>query len=101
MKGPLKLVLIALVSALAGYLAYHYVLETVPPELSRTEFLVEVVAGRVHKVEIKDQEVITGESSTRGKFRTAFHKDGDEDLLEELKKEGVEVSYASSGLTLF
>src|SRR5262250_319537 len=76
---------IALVAALiAGATAFYLVPEPLP-ELTRAEFLVEVRAGHVRSVEIEDQEVIIADSSTRGKFRTDFHKDEDVNLPAELR----------------
>src|SRR6516225_11578827 len=66
--------LFALVAALiVGVIAFHLVPEPLP-ELTRAEFMAEVRAGHVRRVEIREQEVIIGESSTRGKFRTEFDR---------------------------
>jgi hypothetical protein len=78
----------------AAWLAFHYMPKPLP-ELSRTEFLTEVREGRVHKVTVEDHDVIIGESTTRGAFRTAFKK-SDTALLGELFELGVEVVYEES-----
>jgi hypothetical protein len=52
------------------------------PELSRAEFLDEVRAGPVRKIEIEDQEVILSESTTRVCFRSGFDKNRDAQLAD-------------------
>jgi hypothetical protein len=78
-----------------GVVAFWFVPKPLP-ELSRAEFMDEVHAGHVHRVEIEDQEVILGESTTRGPFRTAFGRVRDGGLPEELRAAGVEVWYSKS-----
>jgi hypothetical protein len=63
------------------------------PELTHAEFMAEVRAGHVHRVEIKDQEVIIGESSTRGEFRAEFDRYKDVNLPAELRALGIEVLF--------
>src|SRR5580700_8764147 len=92
MKVTLRLGIAVLVGVIAAWLTFQHI----PPELSRAEFMAEVRAGHVHKVIIKDEEVITGESSTRGPFRTAFKKAEDAKLVTELRALGVEVIFEKS-----
>ncbi len=95
MKVYRKLGLI-LLAAIAGWIAFRLVPKPLP-EISRAEFLTEVREGRVRKAVILDREVITGESTTRGPFRTAFHDRDDAVLLTELRALGVEVVFEESG----
>jgi len=88
--------LFALVAALiAGVTAFYLVPEPLP-ELTRAEFMTEVRAGHVRRVEIEDQQVIIGESSTRGEFRTEFDRYKDVDLPAELRALGIEVLFSTS-----
>jgi hypothetical protein len=52
-------------AVIVGVVAFWFVPKPLP-ELSRAEFMDEVRAGHVHRVEIEEQEVILGESTTRG-----------------------------------
>ena len=88
--------LFALVAALiVGVTAFHLVPEPLP-ELTRAEFMAEVRAGHVRGIEIREQEVIIGESSTRGEFRTEFDRNKDVDLPAELRALGIEVLFSES-----
>ena len=88
--------LFALVAALiAGVTAFYLVPEPLP-ELTRAEFMTEVRAGHVRRVEIEDQQVIIGESSTRGEFRTEFDRHKDVNLPAELRALGIEVLFSTS-----
>ena len=90
--------LFALVAALiVGVTAFYLVPEPLP-ELTRAEFMAEVRAGHVRRVEIRDQEVIIGESSTRGEFRAEFDRNKDADLPAELRALGIEVLFSASPL---
>jgi hypothetical protein len=82
-------------AVIAGWTAWRLVPKPLP-ELSRPEFLVEVLDGHVSKVVIEDEEVMTGVSSTLGEFRTAFRKTEDAGLADELRKRGVEVVFEKS-----
>jgi ATP-dependent Zn protease len=84
------------IAVLVGVIAAWFTFQHIPPELSRAQFMAEVRAGHVHKVIIKDEEVITGESSTHGRFRTAFKKAEDAKLVTELRALGVEVVFEKS-----
>jgi hypothetical protein len=92
MKVALRLGIAVLVGVIAAWFTFQYI----PPELSRAQFMAEVRAGHVRKVVIHDEEVITGESSTRGRFRTPFKKEEDAQLVTELRERGVEVVYETS-----
>ena len=88
--------LFALVAALiAGVTAFYLVPEPLP-ELTRAEFMTQVRAGHVRRVEIEDQQVIIGESSTRGEFRTEFDRHKDVNLPAELRALGIEVLFSTS-----
>jgi len=82
-------------AAIAGIVAFYFMPEPLP-ELTRAEFMAEVAAGHVRRVEIDDQEVIIAESSTRGQFRTGFQKAEDANLPAELRAHGVEVWFSRS-----
>jgi|SRR5579863_513926 len=94
----LRRLLLLIVSIIVGVVAFYLVPEPLP-ELTRVEFLDEVRAGHVHKIEIEDQEVIISESTTRGAFHSAFDPRRDAGLPDELRVLGVEVWYSSSPLT--
>ena len=95
MSNSLRRVVILLLALIAGAVAYHYVPEPLP-EISRAEFLAEVRAGHVRKIEIEDQEVILSESSTLGPFRTGFDRAQDASLPDELGALGIEIWYSKS-----
>jgi len=94
MKSPARWIVALVVGAFAAFLTYRHVSKV--PELSRTEFLLEVVQGHVHSVTVEDEEVIVGESSTRGAFRTSYRKAEDSDLADELRARGVQVVFEKS-----
>jgi hypothetical protein len=50
----------------------YYTLPEPLPELTRVELIAEIRASQVRKVEIEDQEVIIGDSSTRGNSSLIF-----------------------------
>jgi hypothetical protein len=77
-------IVIFLLSAVAGVMAYYAAPEPLP-EFSRAEFWDEVRAGHVPRIEIYDQEVILSESTTRGPFRTEFNKARDAGLPDEMR----------------
>jgi hypothetical protein len=88
-----------LLTLVAAVLVGVVVFERLPaplPELTRAEFMDEVRAGHVRKIEIEDQEVILSESSTRGEFRTGFDKTRDAGLPDELRALGIEVWFSKS-----
>ena len=89
-----RLVLL-IASIIAGVTAFYLVPEPLP-ELSRGQFLEEVRAGHVDRIEIEDEEVIRSESTTRGEFRTGFDKLRDASLADKLRALGVEVWYSRS-----
>jgi len=88
-----------LLATIAGWIAFRLVPKPLP-EISRAEFLTEVREGRVRKVVIEDRRLITGESTTLGPFRTAFHDPDDAALATELRALGVEVAFEESALGL-
>jgi len=91
----LRRLLLLIVSIIVGVVAFYLVPEQLP-ELSRAEFMDEVRAGHVHRIEIEDQEVILSESTTRGPFRSGFNKARDASLPDELRALGVEIWYSKS-----
>jgi hypothetical protein len=94
-KSYIRPALAILLSAFVGWVAFHHIPKPLP-ELSRAEFLAEFRQGRVAKVIIEDQEVITGVSSTRGPFRTPVHKMQDGSLVGQLRALGVQVVFEKS-----
>jgi len=98
MKRRLYLIALLIFSVVVGWVAFRLVPPPLP-ELSRQQFLAEVRAGHVSRVTITDKELITGESSTRGPFRTAM-KPEETPLLEELRSLGVEIVFERSTLGL-
>jgi hypothetical protein len=99
MKVTPRLGVTVLLAVIAGVFAFYHVPEPLP-ELSRTEFLAEVRAGHVRKIVIEDHQVITGESSTRGPFRTAYKEPEDAKLATELRALGSEVVFETSPIGL-
>ena len=92
-----------LLSLAAGLIAAVVVMQHMPeplPELSRADFLAEARAGHLRSVVIRDQDVILGESSSRGAFRSRFGKDEDAALPAELRALGIEVRFERSPLGL-
>ncbi len=95
MRKSARTIVLLVLSGLAGVVAFWLVPEPLP-ELSRTDFMDEVRAGRVHRIEIRDQEVILSESTTSGPFRADFDKARDAGLPDELRALGVEIWYTRS-----
>jgi hypothetical protein len=96
MRVSVRVVLALVLAVIAGWIAFRLVPKPLP-ELSRAEFLSEVREGHVHEIAVQDREVITGVSSTRGAFRTPYNEDKDANLLTELRAQGVEVVFETSG----
>jgi hypothetical protein len=86
---------VAVVAVIAGVVAARLVPEPLP-ELTRAELMAEIQAGNVSRLDIEDQGVILGESTTRGAFRSAFDRRNDADLPAELGVLGVEVRFTRS-----
>jgi hypothetical protein len=97
MRIPVRLIVKLCLAALAGIFAFWLVPAPLP-ELSRAEFMDEVRAGHVRRIEIEDQQVIIGESTIRGPFRTGFNEKRDAGLPDELRALGVEVWFSRSPL---
>jgi hypothetical protein len=95
MRKSARTIVLLVLSGLAGVVAFWLVPEPLP-ELSRADFMDEVRAGHVHRIEIEDQEVILSESTTRGPFRADFDKARDAGLPDELRALGVEIWYTRS-----
>jgi hypothetical protein len=91
----LRTVVVLVLAVLAGIVAFWWVPEPLP-ELTRAEFMDEVRAGHVHRIDIEDQQVILSESSTRGEFRTGFDKSRDAGLPDEMRALGIEVWFSKS-----
>lgn len=99
MKLKPRIVVSAVFAVLAGWLAFQHVPPPLP-ELSRAEFLAEVGAGRIRKIVVEDRQVIVGEDSARGEFRTPYNEREDANFLNDLRAQGVEVLFEQSpGLT--
>ena len=90
MKITLSTIVRLVLALIAGVMAFWFVPKPLP-ELSRAEFMDEVRAGQVRRVEIEDQRVIFSESRRRGPFRTEFDRIRDAELADELRALGVEV----------
>jgi len=95
MKITPRLVITFILALIAGWWAFSHVPPPLP-ELTREEFLAEVRAGHVHRIVVEDRQVITGESSTRGAFRTRYKESEDANLLAGLRDQGVEVLFDNS-----
>ena len=95
MRVSVKAVVKLILAVIAGLVAYWFVPPPLP-EISRAEFMEEVRAGHVQKVEIEDQEVILSESTSRGPFRTDFDRKADAALPDELRALGIEVWFSKS-----
>lgn len=91
----IRLVL-TLVAAVVAGVAAAYLMPQPLPELTRAELLDEIQSGHVRRVEIEDQDIILGESSTRGAFRSGFDRKHDGGLPDELRALGVEVWFSKS-----
>ena len=94
---PARLALLMVVAISAGLmaaLATSRLLQRLPPEISRTEFLSEVNHRHVDKVVIRDRALISGTSSTRGAFRVRMRVD--DVLLNDLRSQGVAVEFKTS-----
>jgi hypothetical protein len=99
MKLKPRHAVVAVIAVIVGWWAFKNVPAPLP-ELSRTEFLVEVRAGHIHEIVIEDRQVITGESSTRGRFRTRYEEREDTNFLADLRAQGVDVLFDNpTGLT--
>ncbi len=94
-RNSLRLALALVAAAIVGVTAVFLTPKPLP-ELTRAEFMAEVRAGHVRKVEIEDQEIIIGKSSTRGEFRTDFKRKEDVGLPAELRNFGVKVWFSKS-----
>ena len=95
MRVSLRTIIEIALAVIAGAVAFSLMPDPLPA-LSRAEFMDEVRAGHVRRVEIEDQQVIIGESTTRGEFRTDFDRHDDARLPDELRAMGVEVWFSQS-----
>jgi hypothetical protein len=96
-RRPVRLAVTLIIAICAGLLAAvatSRYLHRLPPEISRTEFLSEVDARHVDKVVIRDRELISGTSSTRGAFRVSMPVD--DVIVNELRSRGVAVEFETS-----
>ena len=88
------LAVVAICAGLWAALATSRLLHSLPPEISRVEFLSEVEARHVGKVVIEDRLLVSGTSSTRGAFRVNMPVD--DALVSELRSRGVVVEFETS-----
>lgn len=93
-KRRRRLLLAALLAVAIGVLAFLLVPKPWP-EISRSEFLVEVRSGHLQEIEIEDGETILEVSATRGRFRAAI-KPSETQPLAELRARGIRIRYSSS-----
>jgi hypothetical protein len=91
----IRRVILVVLSVLAGVMAYHYVPRPLP-EFSHADLMEEVRAGRVHRLVVEDEDILLGESSLRGEFRSPYSKSNDAGFLENLRALGVEVVFETS-----
>jgi hypothetical protein len=90
MKVPVRVAAAAVIAVIAGWIAFRHVPPPLP-ELSPTEFLLEVRQGHVREV-VVDGKILTGASSTRGRFRATFDPN-DTQLASELRDHDVQVKF--------
>jgi hypothetical protein len=88
------LVVIAICAGVVAAVATSRLLNGLPPEISRTEFLSEVEQRHVAKVVIRDRELISGTSSTRGAFRVRMPVN--DVMVYELRSRGLVVEFETS-----
>ena len=94
-----KRVVIALTLAVIAGVAAFILTPKPWPEMSRKDLLAEARSGFVREVVVTDGEVITGESTKRGRFRVPLQRD-DKSLIDELSALGVMVKYETEPLGL-
>jgi hypothetical protein len=82
-------------AVIAGFIAFRLVPPPLP-ELSRTELMTEIRAGRLNQIEIEDDDIILGESAKYGRFRSPFDPKRDAGLPEALRSLGVVILYSRS-----
>jgi len=93
--APIAIALfIAICAGFFAAVATSRLLQSLPPEISKTEFLAELDGRHVDKVVIRDRELISGTSSTRGAFRVRMSVD--DDMVKELRARGVLVEFETS-----
>ena len=96
-RRPGRIALTLLIAIGAGWwaaVATNRILRGLPPEISRTEFLSEVDQRHVDRVVIRDRELISGTSSTRGAFRVRVAVD--DVMVNELRSRGIVVEFETS-----
>lgn len=96
-RPPVRLAALLFVAIAAGCvatLATFRLLDRLPPVLSRTDFFSEVDQQHVNRVVIRDRELISGISSTRGAFRVRMPVD--DAMVEELRSRGLVVEFETS-----
>jgi hypothetical protein len=96
-RRPARIAFTLFIAICAGWLAAvatSKFLQRLPTEISQTEFLSEVDERHVDKVVIRDRELISGTSSTRGAFRVRMPVD--DVMANELRSRGVVVEFETS-----
>jgi hypothetical protein len=96
-RRPARLALTLLIAICAGLLAAvatSRLLQSLPPEISQSEFLSEVEERHVDRVVVRDRVLITGTSSTRGAFRVSMPVD--DGVVDDLRLRGVAVEFETS-----
>jgi hypothetical protein len=93
-----RVVVSFILAVIAGVAAFLLVPKPLP-EMSRQDLLAEAKSGFVREVVVTDGEVITGESTKRGRFRVPLRRD-DKSLIDELSALGVTVKYETEPLGL-
>ena len=85
---------VAIAAGCVAALATFRLLDRLPPVISRTEFFFEVDQQHVSKVVVRDRELISGTSSTRGAFRVRTPVD--DAMVGTLRSQGVVVEFETS-----
>jgi hypothetical protein len=88
------MLLIAIGSGLLASVATTRLLQRLPPEISRMEFLSQVDQHHVTKVVIKDRALVKGTSTMLGAFRVRMPVD--DVTVDELRSRGVVVEFETS-----
>jgi hypothetical protein len=92
-----RLAIILCIAVSAGWvasIATGKFIRSLPPVISGTDFFSEVDHGHVARVVIRDRELISGTSSTRGAFRVTMPVN--DATVNELRSRGVVVEFETS-----
>ena len=90
-----RTVVCLLIAIAVGIIAFRLVPQPLP-ELSQAELLSEVRSGHVLEVHIDEDHVLTGTSTTRGRFRTSLEPN-EKEMIKELRALNVKIVFEDSG----